>query len=298
MGFAEWIGEVVKIGGAGQEHDGRRSDGFRRFRQRAGRSRLASARVRSAVGEIATPRLAAGVFVQREGIAATVFLELLGLDRRESGAAAGRWRRSICAGRARRGACEAGLSPHAPYTVSPSARAKACRALGGRAMPVAMHLAESRRNWNCSQSQTGPLVELLNSLGAWQPEVVRSGLRPLDYLQMLATAHRALVIHGNYLVRTKSSFVAAHRDRLSLVYCPRTHAYFGHEPYPLAKMLAAGVRWPSARIRGPAIRTCGCWKSCGTSRSIIRRFRRRRSCGWGRWRGRRRWDWRSEYGQY
>jgi cytosine/adenosine deaminase-related metal-dependent hydrolase len=29
---------------------------------------------------------------------------------------------------------------------------------------------------------------------------------------------------------------------MSLVYCPRTHAYFQHEPYPLAEMHAAGVR--------------------------------------------------------
>jgi cytosine/adenosine deaminase-related metal-dependent hydrolase len=29
---------------------------------------------------------------------------------------------------------------------------------------------------------------------------------------------------------------------MSIVYCPRTHAYFGHEPYPLWKMLAASAR--------------------------------------------------------
>ena len=29
---------------------------------------------------------------------------------------------------------------------------------------------------------------------------------------------------------------------MSLVYCPRTHAYFQHAPYPLAEALAAGVR--------------------------------------------------------
>jgi cytosine/adenosine deaminase-related metal-dependent hydrolase len=28
---------------------------------------------------------------------------------------------------------------------------------------------------------------------------------------------------------------------MSLVYCPRTHAYFEHDPYPLAALLAAGV---------------------------------------------------------
>src|SRR5205823_8486807 len=66
--------------------------------------------------------------------------------------------------------------------------------------------------------------------------------RPLDYLQTLATAHRALVIHGNYLAADEIQLLAAHRDCMSVVYCPRTHAYFGHEHYPLEAMLAAGVR--------------------------------------------------------
>src|SRR5205823_10181172 len=66
--------------------------------------------------------------------------------------------------------------------------------------------------------------------------------RPLDYLQTLATAHRALVIHGNYLAADEIQLLAAHRDCMSVVYCPRTHAYFGHEHYPLSQMLAAGVR--------------------------------------------------------
>ena len=28
---------------------------------------------------------------------------------------------------------------------------------------------------------------------------------------------------------------------MAVVYCPRTHAWFGHPPYPLEKMLAAGA---------------------------------------------------------
>src|SRR5262249_33442979 len=28
---------------------------------------------------------------------------------------------------------------------------------------------------------------------------------------------------------------------MSVIYCPRTHAYFQHDPYPLAKMLSSGV---------------------------------------------------------
>ena len=68
------------------------------------------------------------------------------------------------------------------------------------------------------------------------------GLRPRDYLQWLSTAHRALVIHGNYLATDEIEFLSGHRERMSVVYCPRTHAYFGHDAYPLEAMLAAGVR--------------------------------------------------------
>ena len=58
---------------------------------------------------------------------------------------------------------------------------------------------------------------------------------------MLAKSHRALVIHGNYLDDDEIGFLAAHAENMSVVYCPRTHAYFQHDPYPLAKMIAAGV---------------------------------------------------------
>ncbi len=68
------------------------------------------------------------------------------------------------------------------------------------------------------------------------------GTRPLDYLRRLADAPRALVIHGNYLAREEQEFLAAHAERMTLVYCPRTHAYFAHPRYPLAELLAAGVR--------------------------------------------------------
>ena len=61
-------------------------------------------------------------------------------------------------------------------------------------------------------------------------------------LRMLADAPRALVIHGNYLDDEELAFLAANRERMSLVYCPRTHAYFEHPPYPLAKHLKLGVR--------------------------------------------------------
>jgi cytosine/adenosine deaminase-related metal-dependent hydrolase len=105
-----------------------------------------------------------------------------------------------------------------------------------------MHLAESREELALLASHEGPLVEFLTGLRAWHPASLARNAGPLDYLKSLATAHRALIIHGNYLAADEIAFLAAHRDRMSVVYCPRTHAYFDHEPYPLAQMLATSVR--------------------------------------------------------
>ena len=104
-----------------------------------------------------------------------------------------------------------------------------------------MHLAESREELELLASGTGPFRRLLEDLGVWSPEVFPGGWRSLDYLQRLADAPAALVIHGNYLDREEVDFLADHRANMSLVYCPRTHAYFRHERYPLAEMLERGV---------------------------------------------------------
>jgi cytosine/adenosine deaminase-related metal-dependent hydrolase len=132
-----------------------------------------------------------------------------------------------------------GLSPHAPYSTHPELVAAAVRLAG--AHPVAMHLAESREELELLASGGGPFRALLEELGVWRSDVFVLPRRPLDYLQLLAGARRALVIHGNYLADDEIRFLAARADRMSLVYCPRTHEYFRHEPYPLTALLRAGV---------------------------------------------------------
>jgi len=137
-----------------------------------------------------------------------------------------------------------GLSPHAPYSVHPEVVRRVCDEVAhtsDRIVPVAMHVAESHEELQLLHDGTGPFRTLLEELGAWRADAIGRGTRPLDYLKLLASAPRALVIHGNYLDRTELEFVAARRDRMTLVYCPRTHAYFRHSPYPLAEAIALGV---------------------------------------------------------
>ncbi len=135
-----------------------------------------------------------------------------------------------------------GISPHAPYTVSPFLLQQLVELARIRSLPMAMHLAESVDELELLRAGTGPFVELLEERSMWDAAAIPRGSRPLDYLRMLAEAPRALVIHGNYLDGEERAFLAANADRMSLVYCPRTHAYFQHPPYPLAELLRAGVR--------------------------------------------------------
>jgi cytosine/adenosine deaminase-related metal-dependent hydrolase len=135
-----------------------------------------------------------------------------------------------------------GLSPHAPYTVSPELVGKLIQLAVEHRLPVAMHLAESAEELELVSAGTGPFRDLLEARSMWDPQAIPVGSRPLNYLRMLAGAPRTLVIHGNFLADDEHEFLAGHADRMSLVYCPRTHGYFQHPPYPLAKLLAIGVR--------------------------------------------------------
>ncbi len=135
-----------------------------------------------------------------------------------------------------------GLSPHAPYTVSPPLVRQLVATAGERNLPVAFHLAESVEELDFLMSGSGGFQAILEERGMWDPWAVPRGSAPLDYLRMLIRSPRALVVHGNYLDRKELAFVGRHRDSLSLVYCPRTHAYFGHTPYPLEEALSLNVR--------------------------------------------------------
>lgn len=135
-----------------------------------------------------------------------------------------------------------GLSPHAPYSVSWELLRQAVDLSRKSKVPLAMHLAETREELRLMDRQDGPLVDLLVRMQIWPPAHVARGTRPLDYLKVLAVAHRTLVIHGNYLADDELAFMAAQRDRMTLVFCPRTHAYFGHAPWPWLRARQLGVR--------------------------------------------------------
>ena len=135
--------------------------------------------------------------------------------------------------------CAFGLSPHAPHTVCPALLERAVR----QNVSLAMHLAETREELQLLRYCTGPLLEMMRRADPdYDPKSVLIGKSPMDYLQLLSTAPNVFIIHGNYLDDAELRFLAAHRETMAVVYCPRSHAYFRHASYPLKKMLDYGVR--------------------------------------------------------
>ena len=231
MAFPDWIRAVVA-------HRRSRTDADRRAATQLGLAESAHTGA-TATGEIATTGWPMDLFfgesVRVNQPATTVFLELLGLSAERTAA------NSTAAAEHLRIASSIGLSPHAPYTVRPELVRQAAAMSRSARVPLAMHLAESPEEMQLLRTGDGPMRDLLQEFGVWDPTAFPGGARPLDYLRMLADADRALVIHGTYLDDEEIAFLAISADRMAVVYCPRTHAYFPHAPYPLAKLLAAGV---------------------------------------------------------
>jgi len=195
----------------------------------------------AAAGVVAVGDIVQGAFAATDtSIATTSFLELIGPTEERAAEALKKATDYVGAGQGR-GAYHQGLSPHAPYSLRPEVLEGACHLSKQHQVPVAFHLAESREEMMLLQEGAGPFRELLERFNSWDPEVQHAGRRPLDFLQTLAAADRSLVIHGNYLDEEEIGFIADQHDRMSVVYCPRTHQWFQHDPYPLQTMLAAGV---------------------------------------------------------
>ncbi|HND56124.1 MAG TPA: amidohydrolase family protein, partial [Pirellulaceae bacterium] len=262
--FAAWLHQVIS---RRRESFAVETDELRAQRRRESvASGVAESRAASvaAVGDIATPGWPADVLPSADELQIVVFLEMLGLrpDRVATLQAAAREHVMNASGRngdepriemsgqgpaatvstATRYSLIRGLSPHAPYTVSPDLVAWAASLSAETNAPLAMHLAESFDEYELISAHSGQLVDVLREFEAWNPAAVPRGIRWRDYLELLAHAARALVVHGNLLGPDDWRILADQRETMSVVYCPRTHARFRHGAYPLAEMLAAGVR--------------------------------------------------------
>ena len=132
------------------------------------------------------------------------------------------------------------LSPHAPYSTPLEMWESVSMMARRQSKLLATHLLESPAEREWLDSGTGPMADMLSKFNAanWR--------QPKDFMQLLwhqlGLAKSALLIHGNYLVESELDSIARYPDRLNLVYCPRTHEHFQHQPYPMAAIRKRGIR--------------------------------------------------------
>lgn len=164
---------------------------------------------------------------------AVVYHELLGLPRHRADNAlrqAKEWLNS----RSGSASCRPGLSPHAPYSVSRWLFQSAAREALDRHLPLAIHLAETLAERDLLASHQGPFVPFLADLAVLDADELVGSWE--EVLQLHARAAPLAYAHGNYLDRRIAIPPGA-----TIVYCPRTHAAFGHPPHPFRDFLDRGI---------------------------------------------------------
>jgi cytosine/adenosine deaminase-related metal-dependent hydrolase len=96
-------------------------------------------------------------------------------------------------------------------------------------------LAETRAELELLELRRGSFVSFLSELGIWDSQGITRGVD--EVLSVNQGPAPVLFAHGNYL----SSYNSIPRNA-TIIYCPRTHAAFGHGTHPFRSLLAAGTR--------------------------------------------------------
>lgn len=139
-----------------------------------------------------------------------------------------------------------GFSPHAPYSTGMELYQHAFGRAFGEGRVCTTHVAESREEHQFIHDGDGPMRELLGKLGVDLSGYKGYGETPLTLLLrdwlgpwLGAENPNLVLVHCNYAQDGDFELLAATKP--SVCWCPRSHAYFGHDAWPLAKMREAGV---------------------------------------------------------
>lgn len=193
----------------------------------------------AAVGEIATQDWSDADY-SHPRLRVTAFREVIGLRSERIAAQLETARNWLTAPQPLGNFVTRGLSPHAPYSVHPDLYRDLIHLAAEHRAPVAIHLAETTSELELLSRGTGEFIEMLKRFNAWDDQSIPTGTRPLDYIKPLSAITRGLIIHGNYLQGDEIDWLAQH-PQVSVIYCPRTHAFFRHPPHPWLQLLERGV---------------------------------------------------------
>ena len=134
----------------------------------------------------------------------------------------------------------AGLAPHAPYTVSGELIARCADLAEKRRVPFTIHAAESSEEAAFLQGHEGPLAAFLRERGVSLEEWEPPHLTPVRYLASLgALSARTLLAHCNYLTQEEAEIIK--KSGAHVIYCPRSSEFFARADHPMRRLVDLGV---------------------------------------------------------
>ena len=130
------------------------------------------------------------------------------------------------------------LSPHAPYSTLPELLRLTARTAQKRKWRVSIHVAESVQEFEMFSKARGQMHDWLKRN---ERDNSDCGLgSPVAHLaRQKLLGENVLAIHVNYLARGDATLLA--KNNTHVVHCPRSHDYFKHQPFELARFTMAGV---------------------------------------------------------
>ena len=130
-----------------------------------------------------------------------------------------------------------GVSPHAPYSVSPELFARVATMGQTESLPIAIHVAESESEAEFVRDGTGSFAEKHRTRGI---AVKARAVSPIAHLSSTGVLDaRPLLIHCVHVDSGDIATIAA--ARCAVAHCPASNATLGHGIAPVDEMLAAGI---------------------------------------------------------
>ena len=144
-------------------------------------------------------------------------------------------------GRARPPGAPWGLAPHALFTASKNLFRRCEEIAQEEHVLLTTHLAESREETEMFCDASGPLYELMKTIG--RPMDDCGNETPLN-LFAGASGGRALphwiVAHLNELTERDFALLERSNSKFHVVHCPRSHNYFVHRPFAFDRLRSLG----------------------------------------------------------
>jgi len=232
--FVQWVQDLVAI------YQGDRSEDSLCASVREGLQQSLANGI-TTIGDIGYGQRSVGLW-QKASLNIVGFLEVLGMGprRHEQHRQSFELLMTVCDEADMETSCQVGLSPHAPYSADKDVYRRIIEYVTAAGRPICTHLAETPEELRFLADGTGPFRELLERWGLWDGSFQPPGCSPIEYAHRIGLLNcQPLLIHVNYVSDNDLDRLAA--CACHVVYCPRSHRFFGHEPHRYRDMQERGI---------------------------------------------------------